>query len=145
MKFYITGTRRGLGFELSKILPTVNSLKECDIFVNCKHDGFNQVELLYKACNLGIQTINIGSYASDWVYHPTKPNFKYAIEKKALRDANSQLFDNGYDVTCINFGYFDTERVAHIKDPKMDLDYVIEIFFWVLDQPHRVKELTICP
>ena len=104
-----------------------------------------KVELLYKACTLGIRTINIGSYASDWVYHPAKPNFKYAIEKKALRDTNSQLFDHGYDVTCINFGYFDTERVAHIEDPKMDLDYIIEVLFWVLNQPHRVKELTVVP
>ena len=51
MKYFITGTRRGLG-EALKLKWTgqcVNTLEECDVFINCKHDGFSQVELLYKA------------------------------------------------------------------------------------------------
>jgi len=43
MKFYITGTRRGLGKALSERFTTVNSLEECDVFINCKHN--NLIEL----------------------------------------------------------------------------------------------------
>ena len=49
MKHYITGTRRGLGQALTDYLECVDNLEECDIFINCKHDGFSQVELLYEA------------------------------------------------------------------------------------------------
>jgi hypothetical protein len=144
LKYYITGTRRGLGKELSLFLNTVNSIEECDIFINCKHNGFEQVELLYKAAELNKKIINIGSAASDWT-KGHKPTFKYSIEKKALRDANDQLFYEGVDTCCLNFGYFDTPRSAHYEKEKIDLDYVVEIVLWVLEQPYRIKEMTICP
>lgn len=144
MKVHITGTRRGLGKALVEIYGNV-SLEECDVFINCKHNGFEQVEMLYKATDLNKRVISIGSYASDFVFHPHKPKFNYAVEKKALRDANSALFDHSKDVTCINFGYFDTERIEHLDVEKMPVDYCCGIIAWVLDQPYRVKELTICP
>jgi hypothetical protein len=65
--FYITGTRRGLGQALSVFYDTVDTLEECDVFINCKHDGFQQVELLYKAAELNKRIINIGSRASDGI------------------------------------------------------------------------------
>ena len=49
MKFYITGIRRGLGKYLHDRLNVVETLEECDVFINCKHDGFTQVDNLYKA------------------------------------------------------------------------------------------------
>ncbi len=69
---------------------------------------------------------------------------KYGVEKKALRVANDQLFRDGYDTTCINFGFIDTPRVADRDVKKMSVDYACEIIFWILKQPHRVKEITIC-
>ena len=42
MKFYITGTRRGLGEALKQKYDTVSTLEECDIFINCKHDGLSK-------------------------------------------------------------------------------------------------------
>jgi len=137
-KFYITGTRRGLGEALKDYLGCVDSLEECDIFINCKHDGFTQVEMLYKAVKLNKKIINIGSHASDVLKN------KYGVEKKALRDANAQLFRDGYDTTCINFGFIDTPRVSDRDVEKMSVDYACKIIFWVLEQPHRVKEITIC-
>ena len=65
--FYITGTRRGLGQALADYLECVNSLEECDIFINCKHDGFSQVELLYEAAKLNKRIINIGSNSPDGI------------------------------------------------------------------------------
>ena len=63
--FYITGTRRGLGEALNKFYDTVDTLEECDVFINCKHDGFQQVELLYEAAELDKRIINIGSNSPD--------------------------------------------------------------------------------
>tara|TARA_B110000908_G_scaffold162172_1_gene207308 strand:+ start:159 stop:617 length:459 start_codon:yes stop_codon:yes gene_type:complete len=143
-KYYITATRRGLGKALADIYHTVDNLEDCDVFINCKHDGFSQVDMLYKASALGKRVVSIGSYASDWIYHPLKSDFKYAVEKKALRDANSQLFDNDMAVTCVNFGYFDSERSAEIVADKMSIEYCIGIIKWIIEQEHRVKELTVC-
>lgn len=145
MKFYITGTRRGLGKALEEKYGNCNSLEECDIFINCKHDGFLQVNELYRAARENKKIINIGSYASDWIYHPSKKMYDYGVHKKALRDANSQLFDNGYDTTCINFGFFDSESVKHLEGEKMSISYCLDIIDWVINQPHKVKELTIVP
>ena len=144
MKFYITGTRRGLGKALSEKYNIVDNLNEADVFINCKHDGFSQVDLLYKAAELNKKIINIGSAASDWT-KGYKDNFKYGIEKKTLREVNDQLFWQGIDTCIINYGLFDTPRVEHIDKKKMSIDYCVSIIDWVLQQNHRVKEITICP
>ena len=138
MKYYITGTRRGLGERLLNYHGSTETLEECDVFINCKHEG--QVDLLYKAAELNKRIINIGSHASDY----TNRN-RYSVEKKALREANHQLFSNGTDTTIINFGYFDTPRAAHYDGEKMDLEYCCYIVNWILQQPHKIKEMTVCP
>jgi len=139
-KFYITGTRRGLGKALEKKYGNVDNLEDCDIFINCKHDGFDQVRLLYKAAGQGKRIINIGSLAS---YVPALG--LYSIEKKALRDANHALYTKGCKTTCVNFGYIDTERVAHKSVNKMPIDYCVTVIDWILSQPYIVKEITIAP
>jgi len=144
MKYYITGTRRGLGKMLSEKYDTVDSLQDCDVFINCKHDGFQQVELLYKAAELNKKIINIGSAASDWT-KGYKENFRYGIEKKTLREVNDQLFWEGKDTCIINFGYFDSPRSKDFDVKKMSIEYCVSIIEWILDQPHRVKEITVCP
>ena len=143
-QYYITGTRRGLGKALADKYGNCNSLDKCDIFINCKHDGFKQVDLLYKAAELDKKIINIGSAASDWT-KGYKKTFMYGIEKKTLKDVNDQLFWQGINTTIINFGFFDSERVAHIETDKMSIDYCLSIVQWVLDQPHRVKDITVTP
>ena len=144
MKYYITGTRRGLGEALKQKYLTVESLEECDVFVNCKHDGFTQVDLLYKAAELNKKIINIGSAASDWT-KGYKDIFKYGIEKKTLREVNDQLFWQGVDTCIINYGFFDTPRSDHVDTEKMSVEYCVSIIEWILQQPHRVKEITVCP
>ena len=144
MKFYITGTKRGLGKALAEKYDCCDKLKDCDVFINCKHDGFLQVDLLYEAANLNKNIINIGSAASDWT-KGYKDNFKYGIEKKTLRDVNDQLYWQGVNTTILNLGFFDTERVQDVDTPKMSVDYVISIIEWVITQPHRVKEITVTP
>lgn len=142
MKFYITGTRRGLGKYLHDRLNTVESLEECDVFINCKHDGFSQVEMLYKAYDLNKTVINISSNSGDGF---KKWKHVYAVEKAALDKANEQLFYLGMNTTTLRFGWLDTERVADISDNKMSLKSVLDTIEWVLLNPNRVKEMTILP
>ena len=142
MKFYITGTRRGLGKALKDYYGTTETLEECDVFINCKHDGFNQTSLLYVAAALEKQIINIGSNSSDGI--KTKPHL-YAIEKAALEKANEQLFYQGVNTTIVKFGYFDSPRVKDVDAKKMSIEYCCGVIQWILLQPHRVKEITVCP
>jgi len=141
-KLFITGTRRGLGKALSALYNTVDTLEECDVFVNCKHNGFEQVELLYKAAELNKKIINIGSNSPD---QSKKQPHVYQIEKSALDKANKQLFYQGVDTTVIRFGYFDSPRVEHVNAEKMSIEYCISVFDWILRQPHRIKDITVCP
>ena len=143
-KFYITGTRRGLGRALEEKYGNCASLEDCEVFINCKHNGFEQVELLYKAANLNKRIINIGSVASDWT-KGKNPKFKYAVEKKALKEVNEQLFYEGVETSIINFGYLDTKSQSHITQNKIELEYAVEIVDWILMQKHRVKEISIIP
>ena len=141
-KFYITGTRRGLGEKLKEKYNTVDTLEECDIFINCKHDGFEQVNFLYKAADLGKKIINIGSNSPD--QNKYKPHM-YQIEKSALDKANEQLFYQDVNTTIIRFGYFDSPRVQPVKADKMSIEYCVSVIEWILQQPHRIKEITVCP
>ena len=142
MKFYITGTRRGLGESLKQKYDTVSTLEECNIFINCKHDGFEQVDMLYKAAALNKRIINIGSNSPDQSKY--KPHV-YQVQKAALDKANEQLFYQGVATTIVRFGYFDSPRVELIKDKKMSIEYCCEVINWILQQPHRVKDITVCP
>jgi hypothetical protein len=142
MKYYITGTRRGLGQALEELYGNCNSLEECDVFINNKHDGFEQVYRLYDTTRLGKRVINIGSNSPD---QSKKHPHPYQVEKAALDKANEQLFYQGHNTTIIRFGYFDSPRVAHVKENKMDISYCVSIIEWILKQPHRVKDITITP
>ena len=66
-------------------------------------------------------------------------------KRSALDKANEQLFYLGVDTTIVRFGRFDTARVAHIDAPKMPVSYCVEVIGWILSQPHRVKDMTVCP
>lgn len=142
MNYYITGTRRGLGAALKALYGCTSTLSECDVFINCKHNEFEQVELLYKAAELDKKIINIGSNSPDQSKY--KPHM-YQIQKFALDKANEQLFYQGINTTVVRFGYFDSPRVANIEADKMSIEYCCDVIEWILEQPHRVKDITVCP
>lgn len=142
MKYYITGTRRGLGKALEEKYGNCGSLEECDIFINCKHNDFEQVDLLFKAAELNKKIINISSNSGDG--NKSFPHI-YAIQKNALDKANEQLYYQGIETTCVRFGWIDTPRVEQYDVKKMSVDYCVQIIDWVLKQPHRVKEVTVTP
>lgn len=142
MKYYITGTRRGLGKALAEKYGNCGSLEDCDVFINCKHNDFEQVELLFKAAELNKRIINISSNSGDG--NKSFPHI-YAIQKNALDKANEQLYYQGIETTCVRFGWIDTPRVEQYDVQKMTVEYCIEVIDWVLKQPHRVKEVTVTP
>lgn len=142
MKFYITGTRRGLGQALAQKYGNCNSLEECDIFINCKHEDFKQVDLLYKAAELKKKIINISSNSGDG--NKPYPHI-YAVQKAAIDKANEQLFYQNVDTTSVRFGWIDTPRVEHVDEYKMSVKYCVEVIDWIINQPHRIKEITITP
>ena len=69
-------------------------------------------------------------------------NNKYQIEKFALEKANEQLFYLGINTTIVRFGPFDSPRIAHKKQKKMSIDYCCSVIKWILEQPHRIKDIT---
>ena len=142
MKFFVTGTKRGLGLALKNKYGNCNSLEICDVFINCKHEDFRQVELLYKAADMKKRIINISSNSGDGI--KKKPHI-YAIQKNALDMANEQLFYQNVDTTSVRFGYFNSPRVSHVTDNKMSIEYCVQVIDWILHQQHRIKELTVCP
>jgi NAD(P)-dependent dehydrogenase (short-subunit alcohol dehydrogenase family) len=142
VNYFITGTRRGLGKALAEKYGNCESLEKCDVFINCKHDGFSQVEMLYKAAEKNKRIVNIGSNSADGI----KDHFHtYAVEKAALDKANEQLFYQGVATSIIRFGYIDTERVAEVKKPKINLNDAVEIIDWVISCSYNIKELTVTP
>lgn len=142
MTYYITGNRRGLGKALVGIYGNCGSLEQCDVFINCKHDGFDQVDLLYKAAAMNKRIINIGSNSPDQSKY--EPHI-YQVQKAALDKANEQLFYQGVATTIVRFGYFDSPRVELVKDKKMSIEYCCEVIDWILQQPYKVKDITVCP
>ena len=142
MKFFITGTRRGLGKALEEKYGNCGSLEECDVFINCKHIGFDQVYYLYEAADLNKRIINISSNSGDGIKN--KPHM-YAVEKNALDKANEQLYYQGINTTSVRFGWIDTPRVQGVEEQKMSVEYCISVIDWILQQPHKVKEITITP
>lgn len=140
MKFFITGTRRGLGKALVEKYGTVESIEDCDVFINCKFDRFEQVFLLHKAAELGKRIINISSNTADGRKHTM-----YAVYKSALDELNDRLYYEGIPTTSIRFGFFDTPRVAHVDKHKMPVSYCIDVIDWILKQPYIVKEITVTP
>lgn len=147
MKYYIEyhkGKQPTLGSYWASKYECVSSLKDCNVFINNYHEKYYQVDRLYDAAALGKRIINIGSASSDWT-KGYKKQFRYALEKKALQDANDALFYEGINTTILNLGYIDTYRSRRKDNPKMSIEYVESIILWVLAQPHRIKELTITP
>lgn len=139
-KFYITGTKRGLGQALAERYGNCGDLASCDVFINCKHDGFQQVDLLYAAAALGKRVINIGSNSPDIA---KKTPHVYQVEKAALDKANDQLFYTGINTTCVRFGWFDSPRVQDVHEAKLTIDYCLSVIDWIIRQPHRIKDITV--
>ena len=68
---------------------------------------------------------------------------KYQIHKAALDKANTQLFYAGHNVTNIKFGIFDSPSQEKHHVEKMSLQYCRDVILWILEQPYRIKSITV--
>ena len=137
------GFSRTNGFDISKdIKEIIKQSKDCDIFINNAQQDFFQTELLYQLSKtFKGKIINIGSMSKDWITG-YKTNYKYAVEKEALNSMNNQLFWEGISTSIINLSYVSSEDEQHIEE-KINVKYIIEVIDWIVNQPFRIKDMSI--
>lgn len=167
---YITGTTRGLGkallqraerlhlfediaglnrpeYTLDNIEPYVKT--DFDFYIINAHHEWSQVELLYKLFEANkdreCHIVVIGSVSADG---DRKEVNRYAIQKKALDAACTQLqlVKSECLITQIKLGRIDTDLVAHIDAPKMNLHTIATAIFDVMNicsKKAYVKSITI--
>ena len=140
-KFNGVGLSKSTGFNIlnDDITPY---LKNCDVFINNAYDNSDpwaQTKLLYKSKHVP-KIICIGSNTTDQTKKKPHP---YQSAKLALENSCNQLFYLGYNITLIKLGYVNTPRVSKITDKKMEATYVANLIEWILQQPYRVKEISI--
>ena len=140
------GFSRFNGYDIGKDKwKIIQDSKHCDVFINNAQDGFAQTELLYALSkNFKGKIINIGSTAKDWT-NGFKKNYKYSVEKVTLNTANDQLFWAGVDTCVINPGHVDTPMIRKFDTKKINPEYVVDVIEWIILQPYRVKEISVCP
>ena len=140
------GWSRSNGYDIKKPDKIIRECKNLDVVINNAHDGFAQIPFLYKLTNsFDGKIINIGSVSGDG---NKSRRHVYAVEKNALDKASEQLYYLGYDITNLRLGLTDTPRVNKPKwkgREKMPPEYVVSVIAWILEQPYRVKDITVDP
>lgn len=139
MKISITNKDRGLGKELSSRFDDVveGFDKNTDVFINNRHDSFNQTKLLMKAFDEWKYTdktiINIGSRSK---YPNISKGFMYSTSKAALNHLSNNLRLNS-DKTCriidVNCGLLESEL------PSLTYKEITEIIVWCINQPKHIE------
>ena len=139
MKISITNKDRGLGKELSSRFDNVveGFDKNADVFINNRHDSFNQTKLLMKAFDEWKYTdktiINIGSRSK---YPNISKGFMYSTSKAALNHLSNNLRLNS-DKTCriidVNCGLLESEL------PSLTYKEITEIIVWCINQPKHIE------
>ena len=139
MKISITNKDRGLGKELSSRFDDVveGFDKNTDVFINNRHDSFNQTKLLMEAFDEWKYTdktiINIGSRSK---YPNISKGFMYSTSKAALNHLSNNLRLNS-DKTCriidVNCGLLESEL------PSLTYKEITEIIVWCINQPKHIE------
>ena len=139
MKISITNKDRGLGKELSSRFDDVveGFDKNTDVFINNRHDSFNQTKLLMEAFDEWKYTdktiINIGSRSK---YPNISKGFMYSTSKAALNHLSNNLRLNS-DKTCriidVNCGLLESDL------PSLTYEEITEIIVWCINQPKHIE------
>jgi len=157
----IIGFSRSNNYDITKNMESIfRESTDTEVFISNAHSAFTQTALLYRFIEWGYKghIISIGSVASDAIRYRNNP---YSIHKQALESANEQLFSLGHNITLIKLGYVKTEgtlkKAAEIDkrpwlkqkridkntpDNPLELHDVSRIIDFILDSPHRVKEIS---
>ena len=166
----IIGFSRSNGYDILKDMESIfRESTDTTVFINNAHNAFAQTALLYRFIKWGYggrelnndpkgHIISIGSVASDAIRYRNSP---YAIHKQALESANEQLFSLGHNTTLIKLGFVKTQKTLekaadldkkpwlkkhridkNTPDNALELHDVPRIIDFILDSPHRVKEIS---
>lgn len=174
MKIGITGSSRGIGYSISKRFKEqghtvigfnisegwdisdksiqnkiVESVKDCDLFINNAHSGFSQVDLLFKLHEnwQGQKKIiaNIGSSITmRWDKWNRDP--KYRNEKIALDDACDFLWnkDPWPHIMIFKPCATDTDRMSHWKGNKADPNDIADFLIYCINEKKfRIQQVGI--
>lgn len=128
IEYNVEGYSTSNGYNIRRIKPIIDAVKDCDIFINNAYDRFSQVDLLYALYsiweNYDKVIVNISSLAPDGLKEYPQP---YASHKAALDNASRQLSAQMKRCRVINIkpGYirdFDTladtiHTIVNIKSP----------------------------
>ena len=139
MKVSITNSKRGLGKELSTRFDNVieGFSDDCDVFINNRHNSFNQTKLLMEAFDkwkyTGKTIVNIGSRSK---YSNISKGYMYSTSKAALNHLSNNLRLNS-DKTCriidINPGLLESDL------PSLSYKEIADIVVWCINQPKHIE------
>lgn len=160
-KVGITGHLSGLGKELYNRIPNsigfdigshhdiknpepwLDTLLNCDVFINNAYDGFHQVNMLEKVFKQWIDKdkliINISSTASEIKHINYQMGF-YPIHKKALDEACMRLqhIEKNCRVVNVKIGWMDTPMSEDFVEEKLDTKDVVDKIIYIMEN----KDIT---
>jgi len=160
-KVGITGHLSGLGKELYNRIPNsigfdigshhdiknpepwLDTLLNCDVFINNAYDGFHQVNMLEKVFKQWIDKdkliINISSTASEIKHINYQMGF-YPIHKKALDEACMRLqhIEKNCRVVNVKIGWMDTPMSEDFVEEKLDTKDVVDKIIYIIEN----KDIT---
>ena len=132
-------------------MKIVDSVADCDVFINNAHDRFNQVNMLNELYqnwqySKGKLIINIGTDAvpqTAWqVVHRMYPVEKAAVHS-AVEILQQDIEGRRVKITNLALGHVETEFNKDYKGPKLTFKTVIDTINWIIDQEQEIKSLVL--
>jgi hypothetical protein len=147
----IVGFSRTNGYDIQFPKKIIETLSDCDIFINNAYYKTNQSELFlelfekWKYLDKTIININSSCIHQSGYWAPT-----YVANKKHLNNITQSVIDKYQNKKCriinLNLGTLDTHK--NFEDlNKIESSKVAEIIEWCIMQPHNIEiqQLTILP
>jgi short-subunit dehydrogenase len=147
----IIGFSRTNGYDVQSPNKIIESLVDCDIFINnvyyqtTQSDIFFKIFEKWKDLEKTIININSSSIHQSGAWSPL-----YVSNKKHLNDITQSLIDKYPNKKCrvinLNLGTLDTHNNFENFN-KIEVSKVAEILEWCINQPHNIEiqQLTILP
>jgi len=147
----VIGFSRTNGYDIQSPNKIIESLSDCDVFINNVHYETYQSNLFFKLFekwkNLEKTIININSSS---IHQSGAWNPQYVSNKKHLKDITQSLIDKYPNKKCrvinLNLGTLDTHNNFENFN-KIESSKVSEIIEWCINQPQgiEIQQLTVLP
>jgi hypothetical protein len=132
----VIGFSKSTGYDITNISDRkriINSVKDCEVFINNAYDGFAQSNMLYELWTNWYTEhktiINIGSDVTEHTLHLKFKNLlQYQMHKKSLKTLNYDLqnLNTNVSIHYISFGYVGTEQILQ-KNPPVPSQLIIPL------------------